>query len=158
MAWTTPRTWVAGEVVTASLLNTHVRDNLNAVSGIWQNYTPTFTGGISAGNGVVSGSYAQVGKIATFHAKIVTGTTTTYPGGAISVSLPLAGVSNAFEVLVRFNDISGNFYFGNGIATGSTASCYVAGTNGAAASMSSTVPFTWATGDEITVSGTYWVA
>lgn len=28
MAWTTPRTWVAGETVTASLLNTHLRDNL----------------------------------------------------------------------------------------------------------------------------------
>jgi hypothetical protein len=28
MAWTTPRTWVAGEVVTASQMNTHVRDNL----------------------------------------------------------------------------------------------------------------------------------
>lgn len=29
MAWTTPRTWVAGETVTASLMNTHVRDNLD---------------------------------------------------------------------------------------------------------------------------------
>lgn len=29
MAWTAPRTWVAGEVVTAALLNTHVRDNLS---------------------------------------------------------------------------------------------------------------------------------
>lgn len=28
MAWTAPRTWVAGEVLTAALLNTHVRDNL----------------------------------------------------------------------------------------------------------------------------------
>jgi hypothetical protein len=27
MAWTAPRTWVASELVTASLLNTHVRDN-----------------------------------------------------------------------------------------------------------------------------------
>lgn len=27
MSWTTPRTWVAGEIVTAALLNTHVRDN-----------------------------------------------------------------------------------------------------------------------------------
>jgi hypothetical protein len=26
--WTAPRTWVTGEVVTAALLNTHVRDNL----------------------------------------------------------------------------------------------------------------------------------
>lgn len=30
MAWTTPRTWVTGEVVTASLLNSHLRDNMNA--------------------------------------------------------------------------------------------------------------------------------
>lgn len=29
MAWTAPRTWVTGELVTASLMNTHVRDNLN---------------------------------------------------------------------------------------------------------------------------------
>ena len=28
MSWTAPRTWVTGEVVTAALLNTHVRDNL----------------------------------------------------------------------------------------------------------------------------------
>lgn len=28
MAWTTPRTWVAGEIVTSGLMNTHVRDNL----------------------------------------------------------------------------------------------------------------------------------
>jgi hypothetical protein len=29
MVWTAPRTWVSGEVLTAALLNTHVRDNLN---------------------------------------------------------------------------------------------------------------------------------
>ena len=28
MAWTAPRTWVVGEVLTAALLNTHLRDNL----------------------------------------------------------------------------------------------------------------------------------
>ena len=27
-SWTTPRTWVAAEIVTAALMNTHVRDNL----------------------------------------------------------------------------------------------------------------------------------
>ncbi len=31
MAWTTPRTYVAGEIVTASILNVDVRDNLNAL-------------------------------------------------------------------------------------------------------------------------------
>src|SRR3990167_4465280 len=31
MAWTSPRTWVTGETVTAALLNTHVRDEFNAL-------------------------------------------------------------------------------------------------------------------------------
>jgi hypothetical protein len=31
MAWTTPRTWTAGEVVTAAMMNTHIRDNLNVL-------------------------------------------------------------------------------------------------------------------------------
>lgn len=29
MAWTTPKTWATSELVTAAMLNTHVRDNLN---------------------------------------------------------------------------------------------------------------------------------
>lgn len=29
MAWTAPRTWEAAEIVTADMMNTHVRDNLN---------------------------------------------------------------------------------------------------------------------------------
>lgn len=32
MAWTTPRTWVTGELVTASIMNTHIRDNENALA------------------------------------------------------------------------------------------------------------------------------
>lgn len=31
MTWTTPRTWTVGELVTAALLNTHLRDNLLAL-------------------------------------------------------------------------------------------------------------------------------
>ncbi len=29
MAWTNPRTWVAAEIVSASNMNTHVRDNMD---------------------------------------------------------------------------------------------------------------------------------
>ena len=32
MAWTTPRTWTTGEIVTAALLNTNLRDNLNVTA------------------------------------------------------------------------------------------------------------------------------
>lgn len=31
MAWTAPRTWVAGEVPTAAMMNAHIRDNLLAI-------------------------------------------------------------------------------------------------------------------------------
>lgn len=31
MAWTNPKTWSVGELVTAANLNTHVRDNLNVI-------------------------------------------------------------------------------------------------------------------------------
>jgi hypothetical protein len=31
MPWTTPKTWSAGETLTAANFNTHIRDNLNAI-------------------------------------------------------------------------------------------------------------------------------
>jgi len=34
MGWTTPRTWTTGEVVTAALLNTHLKDNLRYLKGL----------------------------------------------------------------------------------------------------------------------------
>jgi hypothetical protein len=46
MAWTTPRTWVTNETVTAAVMNTHVRDNLTALapSGTtYTNYVPALT-------------------------------------------------------------------------------------------------------------------
>lgn len=42
MAWTTPRTWVTGETVTSTIMNTHVRDNLDY---LYSNYV----GGSSIG-------------------------------------------------------------------------------------------------------------
>lgn len=47
MAWTDPRTWVASEYVTATLMNTHLRDNLDylydAMRGAWMDVTDTMT-------------------------------------------------------------------------------------------------------------------
>lgn len=39
MAWTTPRTWVSGELVAASEMNADVRDNLSALAAIIGNTT-----------------------------------------------------------------------------------------------------------------------
>ena len=48
MAWTAPRTWVTGELVTASIMNTHVRDNLIAAGeGEWLHDIDVFGTAIS---------------------------------------------------------------------------------------------------------------
>ncbi len=32
MAWTAPRTWTTGELVTAAIMNAHIRDNQNTLN------------------------------------------------------------------------------------------------------------------------------
>ena len=57
MGWTAPRTWIAGELVTAAMMNTHVRDNLSYLSS---SYLPlaggTMTGDLTLTN-ATSGPY-----------------------------------------------------------------------------------------------------
>ena len=59
MAWTTPRTWTTGELVTAALLNSHLRDNLNVVNPT--ETTITFDGG---GAAITTGSFMDLGSFA----------------------------------------------------------------------------------------------
>src|SRR3954447_19578174 len=93
MTWTAPRTWVAGEVVTAALLNTHVRDNLKAIGDPWTSYVPTLTN-ISLGSGTRAGAYMQAGGLVFGRARFQAGGTTTYPGGNLSVGLPVAAAAS----------------------------------------------------------------
>ena len=48
MAWTTPRTWVSGEIVTAALGNAHWRDNLRYLKGL--DGVPTIESGLTIDN------------------------------------------------------------------------------------------------------------
>lgn len=48
MAWTAPRTWTPGETVTASLMNAHVRDNLNTLAVFSRGGTIVNPNGITA--------------------------------------------------------------------------------------------------------------
>lgn len=51
MSWTTPRTWVTAELVSASLLNTHLRDNLLALYSRTVNFlvVPDISNAVSPG-------------------------------------------------------------------------------------------------------------
>lgn len=85
MAWTSPRTWVAGEKPTAATMNTHIRDNLVALrtfSGrmLRKDETQTIPTGTSSPT-VIIGWDARTGD----------------PGDAIGI---IAGASGKFTVPV----------------------------------------------------------
>lgn len=78
MAWTAPRTYVSGEIVTAAILNTDVRDNLLALS------QHLYTAGVRKGADIASATALTLGTDGDyFH---VTGTTT-----ITSISTQVAG-------------------------------------------------------------------
>ena len=59
MAWTPPRTFVAGEVLTALIMNTHLRDNmLQAIQPFYRDASWPLIGtiGVSSNTGVVAAS------------------------------------------------------------------------------------------------------
>jgi hypothetical protein len=151
MAWTSPRTWVAGEKPTAATLNTHIRDNFKAIGDAWASYTPT-TSAITLGNGTLSGAYMEAGKFVTFRARFILGGTSAITGSP-TFTLPVTGTARTFTGDALYYDTSASAFFG-GFAFNSGASSVVLRSD-ASASLSSTVPFTWTTGDEILINGTY---
>src|SRR5262245_26789338 len=95
MAWTTPRDWTAGETVTAAMLNTHLRDNLNAIVTP-ASFTPTWgnTGTAnSLGKGSISGSYITAGKLVIFRILLTWGSTTSSGSGNWTFTLPATAES-----------------------------------------------------------------
>lgn len=77
MAWTAPRTWVSGEVLTAALLNVHLRDNMTGTSAAVTNGT-----NVNAANTV---AYQRCGSVIVAVSAV---TTSAISGGATLFTLP----------------------------------------------------------------------
>lgn len=158
MAWTTPRTWVAGETVTAALMNAHVRDNLRAIGGFgWTTFTPSWFSNSTApsiGNGTLSGRYINTGATVLMAFELVGGSTTNWGAGLYEWAYPkLPASSSAFGGWMYGENLnSTGYYFLPRFSISSrwemaeTSSV----TNGLVnATVASFSPFTWATGDYI---------
>jgi hypothetical protein len=157
VAWTSPRTWVAGETVTAALLNTHVRDNLKAIGDPYAAYAPTYTN-LTIGNGVVTAQYIQAGKHVHGYYRLTVGTTTafsgvvgvTFPAGAnVVLHWPNTTLGSAF----LFDTSSGLTRTGAVYTQSATVMGVVVDNGGGA--LSNTVPWTWATGDTLSFQFSY---
>lgn len=88
MAWTTPRTW-SSEVLTSTNLNTHLRDNLNALYGTTTSYTPQIDQGVTTNiaKTVNEARYLVLGRVCEVWFTLSLAAAGT-AGSAVTVSLP----------------------------------------------------------------------
>lgn len=154
MTWTDPRTWLAGEQLTAELLNTHVRDQLDVFGDPWPAFTPTL-GNWTLGNGTLTGKAFSAGKLTMYRIDYVVGSTDT-KSGSLLFSLP-ANISDAvgdFPIgQAIIEDVSAGTRYARfaGVASVSQLRMFDASVS----YVTEAAPFTFATGDKVTVTGTY---
>lgn len=98
MAWTSPRTWVTGEIVTASLMNVHVRDNEDYIKG--NAGIVAIASGMSLAHGAITTDLNTLGATVTWNAGGVTFTAleinvtdTASAAASLLMDLQVAGVS-----------------------------------------------------------------
>lgn len=124
-------------------------------------FTPTLGGGWSIGNGSVTASYQQVGKMVDFTIEIVVGSTTVVSNNGITLPVGRRGGSAAPARVV--GEWAAFDASATGAATRRAGFVHIAaGTavtfliiNPDGSSISATSPWTWATGDTITITGRY---
>ena len=167
MTWTTPKTWASSEQVAASMLNTHLRDNLDYLKasadvsdayGVWQDYTPTM-GNVTVGDGTLLGRYAQVGNLVAYSVEFTLGSTSAITG-IIQVHAPVTPKGDVrFQVNAELKQNGGSVYPTSGALAASTNSninaMNTSGTYATFSGTSATVPFTWGSGDRVVVTGVY---
>lgn len=163
MTWSSPRTWVAGETVTASILNTHLRDNFKALSDAWTTFTPTWTAATTnptLGSGTLTGRYLSASKMASVSIEITIGSTTTFgTGGYLLAGLP-AGVTPRvdraqFDLTVYDASTTANYKAAAVWDLTNTRFILAAlptTAGNALSSMTGTVPLTLATGDKLVLT------
>jgi len=132
--------------------------------GAWTTYTPILTN-IAVGTGGSAkneGRYIRLGGLVTFEIQIVLGTSGgSVPSGAIGATLPpitqQAAARGSFSARMRdagtaiYTAMTDNTTIGRVDAYAVLTS----GTYGSGATPSSTIPFTWAAGDEVFIWGFY---
>jgi hypothetical protein len=157
LAWTSIPSFTAGNVLTASQLNTYVRANLNALLPLdviaGTAYTPVLTQSTSVTKSVTRAQWCRIGNIAiAWFYLVITGTGTA--NNKVTVSLPTTAASAAgLEVGSGhiFDSSASSVWHCNIRMDSTTTVAFYNGTNGIALGATSS-PFTaaYASGDEAT--------
>ena len=136
----------------------------NRIEGLnWSTYLPSWTG-LTVGNGTLSfARYSVIGKTVTVFIKLIWGSTTSISGD-VSVSLPVPAF---YGYTSETRPTGGAEFFDSGTArywgflrfdsttTVRLTAGLASGTYLGSAEISSTVPFTWTTNDQINLAFSY---
>jgi len=140
---------------TQNLTNKTVGGGTN-ISEAWASYSPSLVGW-TLGNGTLTGDYMQIGK--TVHVKIAytvgsTDTQSGNPGFSFPVTPAAFDITNRQPIgIATIFDTSAGAFRHYPSAAFSTAQINVYNPDGSG--LSPTVPWTWAAGDKIVISGTF---
>lgn len=129
-----------------------------SITGAWgTSWSPTFTG-ISVSGTWVAARYIQIGKTVHFYARF--NLTSVITGTSMGISLPPVNAAAAnFQPINGIATITGTLYPIPGRITGTTGMAFYAQSIGTTYlrlnTISGSVPASWASGDNFTISGTY---
>lgn len=126
----------------------------------WTTYTPTWGGtGVSIGDGTLTGRYVKRGRTIHFSITLTAGSTTNFGSGAWTFSLPTAAQAAGMVFQARLQDASAAVIYPGVLDLNVTTSGIVRNLPLTAGGPYSTVnansPFAWASGDRLSVVGTY---
>jgi hypothetical protein len=163
----TPKTWVAGDVLTAAQLNAELRDALLAAFPLgvdaWTSYAPALTASTTnptLGSGsTVFGKYNRIGRTIIGRAKVIFGTSGTAAGtGLYRISLPVAPAAQSSTGMCAYGMLWDNSASDISISVGyipaNTANQWIemqVETN----PVQATTPWAWAASDSLEFQFTY---
>lgn len=134
MAYSSPRTWVAGEIVTAAQMNQDVRDNQLAAFPLgvdaWTAFTPTLTQSATVSKNVIYARYQRIGRLIVANCRLVCSSSGTASNG-ITIGLPVAAVHSALTPvgIGWVVDISANRNYSGVALLNSASTCQVSANN-----------------------------
>jgi hypothetical protein len=124
---------------------------------IWTAYNPvwTATGGTTTlGNGSLIGRYCQIGKLVIAKINLVWGSTTSCTGAAWKFTTPVNDANAPRDVGSIWMLDNGTSYIG-GVCVVETGANYIRCFAPTAGELTSSVPFTWTTGDKLALTISY---
>jgi hypothetical protein len=135
MAWTSPSTWVAGAILTASQLNTQLRDNMTELApffAAWTSWTPVIKQSATVSITNNRSRYIKVGRlvIATFDVSCTSSGTASNAMVIEFGSIATAAAANSAYGSYRIFDTGITNYVGTLVAASTTAMNFYQDGNG----------------------------